>query len=91
LDKWFDRYYVPFESVARKILRNPEDVADVLMEAFNGVTKVREVSTRERELERWISYLTYHRVSREYDSSKTGVADVIRTRPYLSRIPTYAR
>src|SRR5258708_37551272 len=33
----FDRYYVAVRSVVRKILRNPEDVADVIQEAFMDV------------------------------------------------------
>src|SRR5258708_36995237 len=33
----FDRYYVAVRSVARKILRNPEDVAEVIQEAFMEV------------------------------------------------------
>jgi RNA polymerase sigma-70 factor, ECF subfamily len=58
----FDRYYVAVRSVARKILRNPEDVADVIQEAFMDVYQgARSFDPARGSLKTWISYLTYHR------------------------------
>ncbi len=58
----FDRYYVAVRSVARKILRNPEDVADVIQEAFMDVYQgARSFDASKGSLKTWISYLAYHR------------------------------
>ncbi len=58
----FDRYYVAVRSVARKILRNPEDVADVIQEAFIDVyLGAGSFDPTRGSLKTWISYLAYHR------------------------------
>ncbi len=58
----FDRYYVAVRSVARKILRNPEDVADVIQEAFMDVyLGAGSFDPTRGSLKTWISYLAYHR------------------------------
>src|SRR6266404_5706644 len=58
----FDRYYVAVRSVARKILRNQEDVADVIQEAFMDVYQgARSFDPAKGTLKTWISYLAYHR------------------------------
>src|SRR5713101_5964483 len=58
----FDRYYVAVRSVARKILRNPEDVADVIQEAFMDVYQgAISFESPRRSLKTWVSYLAYHR------------------------------
>src|SRR5260370_42421913 len=58
----FDRYYVAVRSVARKILRNQEDVADVIQEAFMDVYQgARSYDPAKGSLKTWISYLSYHR------------------------------
>jgi len=58
----FDRFYVAVRSVARKILRNPEDVADVIQEAFMDVYQgARSFDPAKGSLKTWISYLAYHR------------------------------
>jgi len=58
----FDRYYVAVRSVARKILRNPEDVADVIQEAFMDVYQgARSFDPARGSLKTWVSYLAYHR------------------------------
>jgi len=58
----FDRYYVAVRSVARKILRNPEDVADVIQEAFMDVYQgAKSYDPAKGTLKTWISYLAYHR------------------------------
>src|SRR5260370_39896217 len=58
----FYRYYVAVRSVARKILRNPEDVADVIQEAFMDVYQgARSFDPARGSLKTWVSYLAYHR------------------------------
>ena len=58
----FDRYYVAVRSVARKILRNPEDVADVIQEAFMDVYQgAGSFDPARGSLKTWVSYLAYHR------------------------------
>jgi len=58
----FDRYYVAVRSVARKVLRNQEDVADVIQEAFMDVyLGARSYDPAKGTLKTWISYLAYHR------------------------------
>src|SRR5712664_3451411 len=58
----FDRYYVAVRSVARKILRNPEDVADVIQEAFMDVyLGAGSFDPTKGSLKTWISYIAYHR------------------------------
>src|SRR6266403_2741404 len=58
----FDRYYIAVRSVARKILRNPEDVADVIQEAFMDVyLGAKSFDPVRGYLKTWISYLAYHR------------------------------
>ena len=58
----FDRYYIAVRSVARKILRNPEDVADVIQEAFMDVYQgAGSFDPARGSLKTWVSYLAYHR------------------------------
>lgn len=58
----FDRYYIAVRSVSRKILRNPEDVADVIQEAFMDIYQgARSFDAAKGSLKTWISYLAYHR------------------------------
>src|SRR5713226_1956838 len=58
----FDRYYVAVRSVARKILRNPEDVADIIQETFiDAYQGARSFDSARGSLKTWISYLAYHR------------------------------
>jgi len=58
----FDRYYVVIRSVARKILRNPEDIDDVIQETFMDVFQgARSYDPARGKLKTWISYLAYHR------------------------------
>lgn len=58
----FDRYYVAVRSVARKILRNPEDVADIVQETFiDAYQGARSFDSARGSLKTWISYLAYHR------------------------------
>lgn len=58
----FDRYYIAVRSVSRKILRNPEDVADVIQEAFMDIYQgARSFDAARGSLKTWISYLAYHR------------------------------
>src|SRR5260370_14279362 len=58
----FDRYYVAVRSVARKILRNQEEVADVIQEAFMDVyLGAKSYDPAKGTLKTWISYLAYHR------------------------------
>src|SRR5258708_36918362 len=50
----FDRYYVAVRSVARKILRNQEDVADVIQEAFMDVyVGAKSYNTPKGTLKTW--------------------------------------
>lgn len=58
----FDRYYSIVRSIARKLLRNPEDVADVVQEAFLDVYQnARSFDPSKGALKGWLSCLTYHR------------------------------
>ena len=58
----FDRYYIIARSIARKMLRNPEDVADVVQESFLDVYQNAKSFLPSRgTLKAWISCLTYHR------------------------------
>ena len=58
----FDRYYIVVRSIARKMLRNPEDVADVVQESFLDVYQNAGSFVPSRgTLKTWISCLTYHR------------------------------
>ena len=58
----FDRYYIVVRSIARKMLRNPEDVADVVQESFLDVYQnARSFEASRGTLKGWISCLTYHR------------------------------
>jgi RNA polymerase sigma-70 factor (ECF subfamily) len=58
----FDRYYITVRSVARKVLRNREDVADIVQEAFMDVYEnASTFDPAKGSLKTWISYLTYHR------------------------------
>jgi RNA polymerase sigma-70 factor, ECF subfamily len=69
----FDRYYVAVRSVARKILRNPEDVADVIQEAFMDVyLGARSYDPGKGTLKTWISYLAYHRSVKRVRLLKKG-------------------
>jgi RNA polymerase sigma-70 factor (ECF subfamily) len=69
----FDRYYVAVRAVARKILRNPEDVADVIQEAFMDVyLGVRSYDPARGTLKTWISYLAYHRSVKRLRLLKKG-------------------
>ncbi len=82
----FDRYYVAVRSVARKILRNPEDVADVIQETFMDVFQgARSFDPAKGSLKTWISYLAYHRSvkkarllkKREWQSGDADEASVV--------------
>ncbi len=69
----FDRYYVAVRTVARKILRNPEDVADVIQEAFMDVyLGVRSYDPARGTLKTWISCLAYHRSVKRLRLLKKG-------------------
>jgi RNA polymerase sigma-70 factor (ECF subfamily) len=58
----FDRYYIAARSIARKMLRNPEDAADVVQESFLDVYQNAGSFVPSRgTLKAWISCLTYHR------------------------------
>src|SRR5713226_1428003 len=58
----FDRYYIAVRSIARKMLRDPEDVADVVQESFLDVYQNAWSFLPSRgTLKAWISCLTYHR------------------------------
>jgi RNA polymerase sigma-70 factor (ECF subfamily) len=60
--KIFDRHYVVVRSVARKMLRDPEDVADVVQESFLDLYQnARSFVPSRGTLKAWISCLTYHR------------------------------
>ena len=67
----FDRYYVIVRSIARKLLRNPEDVADVVQEAFLDVYQnARSFDSSKGALKGWLSCLTYHRCLRKLRALK---------------------
>src|SRR5215470_943133 len=56
------RYYIVVRSVARKMLRNPEDAADVVQESLLDIYQnARSFSPSRGTLKAWISCLTYHR------------------------------
>jgi RNA polymerase sigma-70 factor (ECF subfamily) len=58
----FDRHYIVVRSVARKMLRDPEDVADVVQESFLDVYQnARSFVPSRGTLKAWVSCLTYHR------------------------------
>jgi len=58
----FDRYYITVRSVARKVLKNREDVADIVQEAFMDVYENAHKFDRAKgSLKTWISYLAYYR------------------------------
>ncbi len=58
----FDRYYPAVRSIARKMLRNPEDVADVVQESFLDVFQnARSFTPSKGTLKAWISCIAYHR------------------------------
>ena len=58
----FDRYYPAVQGIARKILRNPEDVADVIQESFLDVFQnARSFTPSRGTLKGWISCVAYHR------------------------------
>jgi RNA polymerase sigma-70 factor (ECF subfamily) len=58
----FDRYYIIVRSIARRMLKDPEDVADVLQESFLDVYQnARSFEASRGTLKSWISCLTYHR------------------------------
>ena len=67
----FDRYYVIVRSIARKVLRNPEDVADVVQEAFLDVYQnARSFDPTKGALKGWLSCVTYHRCLRKLRALK---------------------
>lgn len=67
----FDRYYVIVRSIARKLLRNPEDVADVVQESFLDVYQnARSFDPSKGALKGWLSCLTYHRSLRKLRALK---------------------
>lgn len=58
----FDRYYVHVRSIARKVLRNEEEVADVVQEAFFDVYQnARSFIPSKGTLKAWITCVAYHR------------------------------
>ncbi len=67
----FDRYYVIVRSIARKLLRNPEDVADAVQEAFLDVHQnAKSFDPAKGSLKGWLSCLTYHRSLRRLRALK---------------------
>ena len=67
----FDRYYVIVRSIARKLLRNPEDVADVVQEAFLDVHQnAKSFDPAKGLLKGWLSCVTYHRCLRKLRALK---------------------
>jgi RNA polymerase sigma-70 factor (ECF subfamily) len=80
----FDRYYIVVRSIARKMLRNPEDVADAVQESFLDVYEnARSFVPSRGTLKGWISCLTYHRAlkrlhllkRRDWESGDLGKAE----------------
>src|SRR5207245_11059516 len=58
----FDRYYAIVRSIARKTLRNSEDVADAVQESFLDVYRnARGFDPARGTLKAWISCLAFHR------------------------------
>ena len=67
----FDRYFVIVRSIARKLLRNPEDVADAVQEAFLDVHQnAKSFDPAKGSLKGWLSCLTYHRSLRRLRALK---------------------
>jgi RNA polymerase sigma-70 factor (ECF subfamily) len=80
----FDRYYIAARSIARKMLRDPEDVADVVQESFLDVHQnAGSFASARGTLKGWISCLTYHRAlkrlrllkRRDWESGDLGKAE----------------
>jgi RNA polymerase sigma-70 factor (ECF subfamily) len=80
----FDRYYIAARSIARRMLRNPEDVADVVQESFLDVHQnAGSFAPAKGTLKGWISCLTYHRAlkrlhllkRRDWESGDLGKAE----------------
>jgi RNA polymerase sigma-70 factor (ECF subfamily) len=80
----FDRYYIAARSIARKMLRDPEDVADVVQESFLDVHQnAGNFAPAKGTLKGWISCLTYHRAlkrlhllkRRDWESGDLGEAE----------------
>ena len=58
----FDRYFNTVRGVARGVLRDPEDVADVIQETFLDVFhNARTFDASKGALKTWICCLAYHR------------------------------
>lgn len=69
----FARYYIAARSIARKILRNPEDVADVVQETFLDVYQHSATFDESKgTLKCWISCLAYHRSLKRVRALKRG-------------------
>jgi len=67
----FDRYYVIVRSIARKLLRNSEDVADVVQESFLDLHQnAKSFDPAKGMLKGWLSCLAYHRCLRKLRSLK---------------------
>ncbi len=63
----FERYYVAVRSIARKVLRDPEDVADVIQESFLDVYQnAHRFASSKGTLKGWISCLAYHRALKRW-------------------------
>lgn len=67
----FDRYYVTVRSIARRVLRNSEDIADIVQESFLDVHQnARTFDSAKGSLKAWISCLTYHRCMKKLRALK---------------------
>jgi RNA polymerase sigma-70 factor (ECF subfamily) len=67
----FDRYYVAVRTIARRVLRNPEDVADAVQESFLDLHQnARSFDPAKGSLKAWISCLTYHRCVKRLKAMK---------------------
>lgn len=69
----FDRFYVIVRSIARRVLRNSEDIADVVQESFLDLHQnARTFDATKGSLKAWISCLTYHRCVKKLRALKKG-------------------
>jgi RNA polymerase sigma-70 factor, ECF subfamily len=72
-EQLFARYYIAVRSVARKILRNREDVADVVQETFlDAYQHSATFDESKGTLKSWISCLAYHRSLKRIRVLKRG-------------------
>jgi len=67
----FDRYYVAVRGIARRVLRNSEDIADVIQESFLDLHQnARTFDSAKGSLKAWISCVTYHRCMKKLRALK---------------------